>query len=63
VVGAPGYDAVTYTCGPDDVTPDDQLCEVVGGGLLGATYPDLVVTVAANGTTYQRTFTWADTPH
>ena len=30
--GAPGYDSVSYTCGPADTSPDDQLCEVVGEG-------------------------------
>ena len=62
-VGAPGYDSVSYTCGSADTSPDDQLCEVVGEGLLGAAYADLVVTVSANGTTFTRTFTWADAPH
>jgi len=61
--GSPGYDAVSYTCGPDDTSPSDQVCEVVGGGLLGASYPDLVVTVQANGTSYTRTFSWAEAPH
>lgn len=63
VAGSPGYDAVSFTCGAADTSPSDQVCEVVGGGLLGADYPDLVVTVSANGTNYSRTFTWAETPH
>lgn len=63
VAGEPGYDAISFTCGPADLSPADQVCEVVGGGLLGGDYPDLVVTVTANGTNYTRTFTWAQTPH
>ncbi len=61
--GAPGYDSVSFTCGAADDPATPQVCEVVGGGLLGADYPDLVVTVGANGSTYSRTFTWAETPH
>lgn len=63
IAGNPGYDSASYTCGAADTSPTDQVCEVVGGGLLGADYPDLVVTVGANGTTYTRTFTWAEAPH
>jgi hypothetical protein len=36
---------------------------VVGGGLLGDQYADLVVGVTANGQSYTRTYNWADTPH
>jgi len=60
--GVPGYDAVTLGCGGSD-DPGTPQCEVVGGGVLGNDYPDLVVTVNANGTTYTRTYNWASTPH
>lgn len=60
--GGPGYDSVSITCGSDDV-PDTPQCEVVGGGLLGNSYPDLVVSVTADGVTYTRTYNWASTPH
>ncbi len=61
--GGPGYDSVSITCGPADDPGTPTQCEVVGAGLLGADYPDLVVTVGANGTTYTRTYNWASTPH
>ena len=60
--GAPGYDGVTIACGADD-DPSTPQCEVVGGGLLGADYPDLAVTVTANGQSYTRTYNWTDAPH
>ncbi len=63
VGGAPGYDAVTLECGAEDDPATPNQCEVVGGGLLGDDYPDLVVTVSANGTSYTRTYNWASTPH
>jgi hypothetical protein len=61
--GAPGYDAVSITCGVDDDPATTTQCEVVGGGLLGDQYADLVVGVTANGQSYTRTYNWADTPH
>ncbi len=61
--GGPGYDSVSITCGADDDPATLTQCEVVGQGILGADYPDLVVTVGANGTSYTRTFTWVGTPH
>ncbi|AYF98832.1 Ig-like domain-containing protein [Protaetiibacter intestinalis] len=59
VVGAPGYDTVSFGCGPDDDTSTPQ-CEVVGGGLTGDAYPDLVVTVSSDGADYTRTYSWTD---
>jgi hypothetical protein len=61
--GAPGYDTVSITCGVDDDPATTTQCEVVGGGLLGDQYADLVVVVTANGQSYTRTYNWADTPH
>jgi hypothetical protein len=61
--GAPGYDTVAITCGPDDDPATLQQCEVVGGGLLGNQYADLVVVVTSDGQSYTRTYNWADTPH
>jgi hypothetical protein len=61
--GAPGYDTVSITCGVDDDPATTTQCEVVGGGLLGDQYADLVVGVTANGQSYTRTYNWADTPH
>ncbi|WP_262406241.1 Ig-like domain-containing protein [Protaetiibacter sp. SSC-01] len=61
--GGPGYDSVSIACGPSDDPGTPNQCEVIGGGLLGADYPDLVVTVGANGTTYTRTYNWAGAPH
>jgi hypothetical protein len=52
-----GYDAVSATCGPDDDPATPTQCEV-HGGLLGANFPDLVVTITANGTTYTREYAW-----
>lgn len=60
--GDPGYDSVSITCGPDD-DPATPQCEVVGGGLLGDQYADLVVVVTSDGQSYTRTYNWADTPH
>ncbi|WP_246139963.1 Ig-like domain-containing protein [Protaetiibacter larvae] len=55
--GVAGYDSVSISCGADD-DPATPQCEVVGSGLLGADYPDLVVTVTANGDSYTRSFAW-----
>ncbi|MFT4029095.1 MAG: Ig-like domain-containing protein [Protaetiibacter sp.] len=58
--GVPGYDAVSITCGSADDASTPQ-CEVVGDGVLGDEYPDLTVTVTANGESYTRTYEWTDT--
>ena len=52
-----GYDSVTATCGPDDDPETPNQCEV-HGGLLGLNYPDLAITITANGTTYTREYGW-----
>jgi hypothetical protein len=52
-----GYTSVTATCGPDDDPGTPNQCEV-HGGLLGLNYPDLTVTITANGTTYARDYAW-----
>jgi hypothetical protein len=52
-----GYAGVSATCGPNDDPSTPNQCEVEGG-LLGLTFPDLVVTIAANGTTYSRSYDW-----
>jgi hypothetical protein len=54
---APPYAAVTIDCGPDD-DPGTPVCEVVGQGGGGGNYPDLVVTITANGTSYTREYSW-----
>jgi hypothetical protein len=53
----PGYAGVSVSCGPDDDPATPNQCEVEGG-LLGANFPDLVVSIAANGTTYTREYAW-----
>jgi hypothetical protein len=53
----PGYGGVGVSCGPDDDPGTPNQCEV-HGGLLGLDFPDLVVTISANGTTYTRNYTW-----
>jgi hypothetical protein len=53
----PGYTGISVTCGPDDDPTTPAQCEV-HGGLLGTNFPDLVVTISANGTTYTRNYTW-----
>ncbi|WP_255513561.1 Ig-like domain-containing protein [Homoserinibacter sp. GY 40078] len=57
-----GYDSVSFTCGDADTSDSDKICEVVGSGPLGTSYPDLVVSVEANGAVYTRTYSWNDTP-
>ncbi|HEV7741597.1 MAG TPA: Ig-like domain-containing protein [Pseudolysinimonas sp.] len=52
-----GYAAVTASCGPDDDPSTPNQCEV-HGGLLGTDFPDLSVTITANGTTYTREYAW-----
>lgn len=52
-----GYSGVGYSCGPDDDASTTSQCEV-RGTLLGLTFPDLVVTVTANGTNYTRNYAW-----
>jgi hypothetical protein len=52
-----GYSSVTATCGPDDDPGTPTQCEVQGG-LLGLSFPNLVITIAANGTTYTREYAW-----
>lgn len=54
----PGYASVTVSCGPDDDPATPTQCEV-RGGLLGANFPDLAVTITANGTTYTREYAWS----
>lgn len=53
----PGYTSVSVTCGPDDDPATPNQCEV-SGGLLGLNWPDLRVSIAANGTTYARDYAW-----
>jgi hypothetical protein len=53
-----GYSSVGYSCGGDDDPSTSTQCEV-HGGLLGTNFPDLVVTIAANGTTYTRQYAWS----
>ncbi|MGN6502317.1 MAG: Ig-like domain-containing protein, partial [Pseudolysinimonas sp.] len=51
------YGSVSVSCGPDDDPSTPNQCEV-HGGLLGRNFPDLVVTITANGTTYTREYAW-----
>ncbi|CAN5486643.1 hypothetical protein BH09ACT4_BH09ACT4_02420 [soil metagenome] len=51
------YSGVSATCGPDDDSSTPNQCEV-HGGLLGLNFPNLAVTIAANGTTYTREYGW-----
>jgi hypothetical protein len=53
-----GYSSVSVTCGPDDDPGTPSQCEV-HGGVLGLNFPNLVVTIAANGTTYTREYSWS----
>lgn len=55
----PGYSGVSVTCGPDDDPGTPAQCEV-DGGILGLSFPNLVVTITANGTTYTREYSWGD---
>lgn len=52
-----GYSNVTATCGPDDDPATPNQCEVEGGP-LGLSFPDLTITISANGTTYARSYAW-----
>jgi hypothetical protein len=52
------YSGVSVTCGPDDDGSTPNQCEV-HGGLLGLNFPNLVVTISANGTTYTREYAWS----
>lgn len=61
--GASGYDSVAISCGGGDDPATPTQCEVTGGGPLGDAYPELTVTVTANGGVYARTYMWVDTPH
>jgi len=54
----PGYAGVSVSCGPDDDPATPNQCEVKGG-LLGLNFPDLVVSIIANGTTYTREYAWS----
>jgi hypothetical protein len=54
---APPYAAVTIDCGLSD-DPGTPQCEVVSSGGGNPEYPDLVVTVTANGTSYAREYSW-----
>ena len=54
---APPYPGVTIDCGPAD-DPGTPQCEVVSSGPPDNQYPDLVVTITANGTTYTREYSW-----
>jgi hypothetical protein len=56
---APPYAGVTIDCGPSD-DPGTAPCEVVSAVSPGHPYPDLVVTVTANGTSYTREYSWQD---
>lgn len=54
----PGYQNVGYSCGPDDDPSTPMQCEV-SGGILGTSFPNLVVTITANnGQTYSREYAW-----
>ncbi len=52
-----GYADVKVSCGPDDDPSTPNQCEV-SGGLLGMDFPDLVVSIIANGTSYTREYAW-----
>jgi hypothetical protein len=52
-----GYASVDVSCGPDDDPATPNQCEAQGG-LLGKNFPDLTVTITANGTTYTREYAW-----
>jgi hypothetical protein len=52
-----GYGGVSFSCGPNDDPATPNQCEVKGG-LLGLNFPDLVVSITANGTTYTREYAW-----
>jgi hypothetical protein len=52
-----GYTSVDVSCGPDDDPSTNGICEV-DGGILGLHFPDLRVTITANGTTYTREYAW-----
>jgi hypothetical protein len=54
---APPYAAVTIDCGLSD-DPGTPQCEVVSSGGGNPEYPDLVVTVTANGSSYAREYSW-----
>ncbi|WP_167052042.1 Ig-like domain-containing protein [Salinibacterium sp. ZJ77] len=60
--GGPGYDSVSYTCGPADDPGTAGVCEVTGVGGSGS-YPDLVVSVTSGGVVYTRSYAWSDAPH
>ncbi len=51
------YGNVGFSCGPNDDGSTPNQCEV-NGGLLGLNFPDLVVSIDANGTTYTRNYAW-----
>ncbi|HEX7834646.1 MAG TPA: fibronectin type III domain-containing protein, partial [Pseudolysinimonas sp.] len=53
----PDYTGVSFDCGPDDDPSTPNQCEVVGGP-VGGKFPDLVVSIDANGTTYTREYAW-----
>ncbi len=53
----PGYSGVSVSCGPDDDPSTPNQCEVEGG-LFGSNFPDLVVSINANGTIYNREYSW-----
>jgi hypothetical protein len=52
-----GYDSVTFDCGPEDDPATPTQCEV-SGGPAGHDFPDLEVSIVANGTTYTRVYAW-----
>lgn len=52
------YGGVTVACGSNDDPSTPNQCEV-RGGLLGLNFPDLVVTIIANGTSYTRQYSWS----
>ena len=57
--GGSGYESVTFACGDAD-DPETPACEVVSDGPPGNDYPDLVVTISANGDSYTREYSWTE---
>jgi hypothetical protein len=57
------YTSVTYSCGGDDHTinpGDGGSCDVTATGTLKNDFPDLTMTINANGNQYSRTYDWND---
>lgn len=58
-----GYTSVTYSCGdvPQPlVNGEGGSCDVTATGTALQDFPDLVVTITANGVEYSRTYEWND---